>query len=249
VNWAMVRWLCVGSVPCAFAGVLLTHLIKDESAVQRDIQYALAVALLLAVLGLILKTISSGRRDRAGVVAPAEIRIRRLPTLLLGAAGGLIVGLTSVGSGSLIIVVLLALYPTLRANDLVGTDIVQAIPLVASAALGHVFFGDLRLAIAASVLIGSIPGVLIGARLSSRAPAALVRAGLVVVLSASALKLLNLSNAALAIGTVGMALVMVLLTLGTRGRATAPTTSTTVVVPPNGQVDDPALAGVAEEQG
>jgi hypothetical protein len=116
-----------------------------------------------------------------------------LPTALLGAAGGLVVGLTSVGSGSLIIVVLLALYPALRANDLVGTDLVQAVPLVA-AALGHAFFGDLHLDIAAAVLVGSVPGVLLGARMSSRAPAAIIRTALVVVLLASALKLLGLPS-------------------------------------------------------
>src|SRR5947199_372501 len=149
---------------------------------------------------------------------------------LLGAAGGLVVGLTSVGSGSLIIVVLLMLYPALRANDLVGTDLVQAIPLVAAAALGHAFFGDLHLDIAAAVLIGSIPGVLIGARLSSRAPNAVVRAALVVVLVASALKLFGLSNLVVA-GTAGaVALAAVVLTL--RGRVARP-------VPV--AIEDPAL--------
>src|SRR5205085_8388066 len=126
-----------------------------------------------------------------------EIRVRPLPTALLGAAGGLVVGLTSVGSGSLIIVVLLALYPALRANDLVGTDLVQAIPLVAAAALGHVLFGDLHLDIAAAVLVGSIPGVLLGARLSAYAPGGLVRAALAVVLLASALKLLGAGSVVL----------------------------------------------------
>jgi hypothetical protein len=99
--------------------------------------------------------------------------------------------MTSVGSGSLIIVILLMLYPMLRANDLVGTDLVQAIPLVAAAALGHALFGDLKLDLAAAVLIGSVPGVLLGSRLSSRAPAGVVRVALVAVLLASAAKLLG----------------------------------------------------------
>src|SRR6266511_3918692 len=121
-----------------------------------------------AALGLLVKT----RRRAAGPGLPGPVRVRPLPTALLGAVGGLVVGLTSVGSGSLIIVVLLTLYPTLRANDLVGTDLVQAVPLVTAAALGHAFFGDLHLDIAGAVLAGSIPGVLIGARLSARAVAA-----------------------------------------------------------------------------
>jgi len=110
--------------------------------------------------------------------------------------------------------VLLALYPALRANDLVGTDIVQAIPLVAAAALGHAFFGDLHLDIAAAVLVGSVPGVLIGARLSSRAPAGLIRPALVVVLLASALKLFGLP--AVAVGLIAGAAVLVATVVGLR---------------------------------
>jgi uncharacterized membrane protein YfcA len=190
VNWALVRWLCLGSVPSAFLGVLLTRLITGEATIQRTVQYALGGALVLAATGLLVK-LYSRRTDRP---ATGTLRIRPVPTVLLGAAGGLVVGLTSVGSGSLIIVILLALYPALRPNDLVGTDLVQAIPLVAAAALGHIFFGDLHLDLAAAILIGSVPGVLIGARLSSRAPAGLVRSALVVVLVASASKLFGLPN-------------------------------------------------------
>src|SRR5205814_7275605 len=159
------------------------------AAIQRWIQLALAGALLLAAAGLILKGYRSRRQPSGG-----PVRVRPLATALLGAAGGLVVGLTSVGSGSLIIVVLLALYPALRTNDLVGTDLVQAIPLVTAAALGHAFFGDLHLDIAAAVLVGSVPGVLLGARLSSRAPAGVIRPALVVVLLASALKLFGLPD-------------------------------------------------------
>jgi uncharacterized membrane protein YfcA len=189
VHWPLVRWLCAGSVPAAFLGVLLTRLLPDRQVVGQAIQYALGVALVLAAVGLVAKAWTARRRG-SGPAGP--IAVRPVPTLLLGAVGGLVVGLTSVGSGSLIIVALLALYPSLRANELVGTDIVQAIPLVAAAALGHALFGDLKLDLAAAVLVGSVPGVLLGARLSARAPAGLIRAALVVVLLASALKLFGL---------------------------------------------------------
>jgi uncharacterized protein len=192
VNWPLVRWLCVGSVPAAFVGVLLTRLLPDGRAVGQAVQYALDGALVLAAVGLVAKAWTARRRP-AGPGAP--ITVRPVPTLLLGAVGGLVVGLTSVGSGSLIIVALLVLYPSLRANELVGTDIVQAIPLVAAAALGHALFGDLKLPLAAAVLVGSVPGVLVGARLSARAPGGLIRAALVVVLLASALKLFGLPGA------------------------------------------------------
>jgi hypothetical protein len=192
VHWPIVRWLCVGSVPSAFTGVLLTRLLGQRQEVQQAIQYALGAALVLAVIGMVVKAYAARRTPPTASSEP--VTVRRLPTALLGAAGGLLVGMTSVGSGSLIIVALLALYPSLRANDLVGTDLVQAIPLVAAAALSHALFGDLNLDVAAAVLIGSVPGVLLGARLSARAPGGIVRIALVVVLLASALKLFGVPN-------------------------------------------------------
>jgi len=205
VNWALVRWLCVGSIPSAFLGVLLLRLLGDDESVQQTIRIALGVALLLAAGGLLLKSWTTRRQGTAST--GHAVRVKPLPTALLGALGGLVVGLTSVGSGSLIIVALLAMYPRLRANDLVGTDLVQAIPLVAAAAAGHALFGDLHLDLAAAVLLGSIPGVLIGSRISSRAPAGLVRAALVIVLLASALKLFDLPTAV--VGVVIAAAILV----------------------------------------
>jgi len=220
VNWSLVRWLCLGSVPSAFCGVLLARLLPEGAQVQHAIQLALAVALVLAAAGMIAK-VYLGRR-RTALDRPATIRVRPVPTVLLGALGGLVVGLTSVGSGSLMIVVLLMLYPALRPNDLVGTDLVQAVPLVASAALGHVFFGDLHLDLAATILIGSIPGVLIGSRLSSRAPAGVVRAGLVAILLTSAAKLFGAPNVAV-LGAAGVAVVGAVVTLlVVRSRRPAP---------------------------
>jgi len=125
-------------------------------------------------------------------------RIKPLPTLLIGAVGGLIVGMTSVGSGSLIIVALLLVYPMLSSKELVGTDLVQAIPLVLAAALGHVLWGQFELGLTGSLLLGSVPGVIVGAQISSRAPDRIVRPLLVLVLVLSALKLLDAPNEALA---------------------------------------------------
>ena len=216
VNWQMVRWLCVGSVPSAFLGVLLLRLLGDDESVQHTIRVALGVALVLAAAGLLAKAWVARRQGVRETAEPVQVRVKPLPTALLGAAGGLVVGLTSVGSGSLIIVALLAMYPKLRANDLVGTDLVQAIPLVTSAALGHAFFGDLKLDLAAAVLIGSVPGVLIGSRISSRAPGGVVRAALVIVLLASALKLFDVPTAAVGV-IVGVA-VLIAVGLGVAGR-------------------------------
>jgi uncharacterized membrane protein YfcA len=217
VNWAMVGWLCAGSVPCAFLGVLLLRLVGDDAQVQHIIKIALGVALLLAAGGLVLKSWVSRRQPDT---PPVHVRVRPVPTALVGAVGGLIVGLTSVGSGSLIIVALLALYPALRANHLVGTDLVQAVPLVTAAALGHAFFGDLQLDLAAAVLVGSIPGVLIGSRISSRAPAGLIRPALVIVLLASALKLFDLSTTV--VGVVSGVAVLVAIGIAVGSAAARP---------------------------
>src|SRR4051794_5838356 len=226
VNWPMVGWLCVGSVPSAFLGVLLLRLIGDDDSVQRTIRVALGVALVLAAGGLLVKAWTGRRRPATDGPAP-KVKVKPLPTALLGAAGGLIVGLTSVGSGSLIIVVLLAMYPKLRANDLVGTDLIQAIPLVTAAAFGHALFGDLKLDLAAAVLIGSVPGVLIGSRISSRAPAGLIRSALIVVLLSSALKLLNVDTTATLAVAATAALGAIAVDVLGRRRVAAPTAAST----------------------
>ncbi len=188
VNLRLVGWLCAGSVPAAFCGVFLAR----AFAVSDAVKYALGVALLLAVAGMAVKALLGGR---GGTASAHDIVVRPIPTLLVGMVGGLVVGVSSVGSGSLIIVALLALYPALKANQLVGTDLVQAVPLVAAAALGHLLFGDFQLHLTVSLLIGSLPGVYLGARISSRAPGGLIRALLAIVLLASALKLLDAGNA------------------------------------------------------
>lgn len=202
VHLGLVKWLCIGSIPGAFSGVLIARALGPGDQVQHFIRVALGVALLLAALGLGVRAYvrlleRARRRDgRADPLPPGppKVTLRPLPTLLLGAAGGVVVGLTSVGSGSLIIIALMALYPTLKASELVGTDLVQAVPLVGSAALGHLLFGDFHLDLTTSLLLGCIPGVWVGAHLSARAPGGLVRRALAFVLLASALKLFNVSN-------------------------------------------------------
>ena len=87
---------------------------------------------------------------------------------------------------------LLMLYPRMRLSELVGTDLVQAVPLVTSAAIGHLLFGSFKLGLTGAILIGSVPGVFIGARFSSRAPDYLIRPSLIVVLLLSGMKLIGI---------------------------------------------------------
>ena len=214
VHLGLVKWLCVGSIPGAFSGVLIARALGRGQQVEDLIRNALGVALLLAAAGLIVRAylrLLEHARRRDGRAAPLPqgrptVTVRPLPTVLVGAVGGIVVGMTSVGSGSLIIIALMSLYPALKASELVGTDLVQAVPLVASAALSHVLFGDFKMELTTSLLIGSIPGVWIGAHLSSRSPGGLVRRMLAFVLLASGLKLLGVSNA-----TAGISLLLVLI--------------------------------------
>jgi hypothetical protein len=103
--------------------------------------------------------------------------------------------MTSVGSGSLIIVVLMLVYPRLRSADVVGTNLVQAVPLVAAAAAGHLLAGDTRLALTGVLLLGAIPGVVLGAFAATRAPSGLLRWILAVLLLASGLALFGVPSA------------------------------------------------------
>jgi uncharacterized protein len=226
VNLPLVKWLCIGSVPGAFGGVLIARALGTGTEVQDVIRFALGVALLLAAAGLTVRAYlrlveRARRRDGSADPLPQgrpSVHLRIVPTVLLGLAGGVVVGLTSVGSGSLIIIALMALYPTLKASELVGTDLVQAVPLVMSAALGHILFGDFQLDLTASLLLGCLPGVWVGAHLSSRAPGGLVRRALAFVLLASALKMLEVSTVATGFVLLAVAVIAPVLWMGVRRR-------------------------------
>jgi uncharacterized membrane protein YfcA len=214
VRLDLVRWLCVGSVPFAFAGVLVAKAIGHGDHVENVIKNALGVTLIIAATGLFVRAylrLAERARHRDGhresdPIGPPVINVRPMPSVVVGAIGGLVVGMTSVGSGSLIIIALMVLYPTLRASELVGTDLVQAVPLVASAALGHLLFGDFQLEITTALLVGSIPGAYLGAQLSSRLPGALIRRALAFVLLASALKLLGMGTVITAVLLIAVAI-------------------------------------------
>ena len=198
VHKELVKWLVLGSVPSAFVGVIILKQLGHGKGLEDVLKLALGIALLVASASIVAKTALQALRPvRAERHAP--FTAKAVPTVLIGVAGGLVVGMTSVGSGSLMIVMLLLLYPMLSASELVGTDLVQAIPLVASAALGHLLFGDFKLGLTTSLLVGCMPGVYIGARVSARAPDRIIRPALVFVLLASALKLLNMPTTALGI--------------------------------------------------
>lgn len=203
-NVKLAVWLIIGSVLPAFAGVVLLQGVAAGPRLQQFVTLAVGIALLLVAAGFIIRPwILRYRRQEDG----RPIEVKPLLTLLVGIFGGLICGTTSIGSGSLMMILLLLLYPRLRLAELVGTDLLQAAPLLASAALGHVLFGHVDVRLTASIVLGGIPGIYLGARISSRAPEHVIRAPLVIVLFATGLKMVGVHTPVL-IGIVAVGLVL-----------------------------------------
>jgi hypothetical protein len=208
VHKQIVKWLLVPAVPAAFAGVFVLNSLGNGQALQDRVKIGLGAALLMAFLTMVLRELMRrGETVGDGLDAP----VRRGPTLVVGLLGGLVVGMTSVGSGSMIIVALMWLYPQLSNRVLVGTNLVQAVPLVGAAALGHVLFGHVQAGITTSLLIGALPGVFVGAQVSSRTTTNWLRPILAAVLLASALKLLDAPSVITGIAAVAVGAVLLLL--------------------------------------
>jgi uncharacterized membrane protein YfcA len=197
VNLKLVRWMVLGSVPAAFLGTYLLHLMGDSKTAQDNIKTALGAALLVGSAAMLVRYVldrRSGQR-RAGKIA--ELTPRPLVTVAIGILGGLIVGLTSVGSGSLMIVLLLFAYPAIGASQLVGTDLTQAVPLTLAAAIGALIFGHVEFGVTTSLIIGSVPAVLVGSMLSSRVPDRYIRPVIAFLIFASGRKYAGLGTVAL----------------------------------------------------
>ena len=211
VNLRLVGWMVLGSVPMALLGSYLLHLMGQSQVAQDNIERALGAALLIGAAAM---TVRYGLDRRVGHLRKGvvhQIVLRPLPTIAIGMLGGIVVGMTSVGSGSLIIVLLLFLYPLIGANQLVGTDLVQAVPLTGAAALGALTFGHVEFSVTTSLIVGSVPAVLVGSFLSSRAPDRFIRPLITFVIFASGLKYVGVSTTTL--GWVLCAAALVLATV------------------------------------
>jgi uncharacterized membrane protein YfcA len=221
-NLRLAGFLILGSVPMAFLGPHLAKWIAPGADLDSFLKLCIGFALLFAATTYALRLYIGLRQVTSG--APLRERdhtVRPLPTVLVGALGGLLVGITSVGSGSVIMIALLMLYPGLSAVKLVGTDLVQAVPLVLAAAISNIIAHGLDWGITIPLIIGSVPGTIIGAKIAPRVPLSIVRRGIVIVLIVSGLALLDKAGWAplgageddthpILIGTVGLALVVLL---------------------------------------
>ncbi|MPZ63219.1 MAG: TSUP family transporter [Propionibacteriales bacterium] len=196
-NLRLAKWLVMGSVPTAFAGAFIIRAVGGEGdAVQTFVRTALGATLLLTAVTYTLRLAIQLRETvRAnGKERDPNPPVRPLPTLLVGMIGGLLVGLTSVGSGSLMMVSLLLLYPGMLAARMVGTDLVQSIPLMVAASASHLLVGEVDWGVVIPLIVGGIPGTYVGARIAVRVSEGIVRRGIVIVLSLTALKLLDVPD-------------------------------------------------------
>src|SRR3954469_22691532 len=224
-NFHLAKWLILGSVPMALLG---PHLVRwmnsgeDSDSLDTTLKLWIGFALLLAATTYALRLyIELRRRSKGAIVTNDDPIVRPALTVLVGALGGLLVGITSVGSGSVIMIALLMLYPGLSALKLVGTDLVQAVPLVLAAAISNIALNGLDWSILIPLVIGSVPGSILGSHIAPRVPQSYIRRGIVVVLTMSGLALLDKAGWAplgagddqthpVLIALVGLAMVVVL---------------------------------------
>jgi uncharacterized membrane protein YfcA len=191
VHWPIVRWLAAGSLPGAavvLSWIYFAH--PDIEVLALLIRKVLAAALVISALCVAaypaLKRYAMHAPD-----ATESSNVRRLPTLVLGLVLGVLVALTSVGAGAIGVVALTALYHSLSARRLVGTDIVHAIPLTFLAGASHFGMGNVDLPILGLLLIGSVPGIAIGSRITGMVPDWVLRVTLALVLFWAAYSLVN----------------------------------------------------------
>jgi hypothetical protein len=197
VNKRLVGWMVLGSVPMAFLGAYLLHLLGNSKGAEENIEMGLGASLLLGAAAMVLRYGLDRRGGGQRTAAISDVDVHPARTVAIGMIGGLIVGMTSVGSGSLMIILLLFLNPMIGANQLVGTDLSQAVPLTLAAALGALAFGHVDFGVTTSLIIGSVPAVLVGSLLSSSAPDRYVRPAITFVIFASGLKYIGVGTTAL----------------------------------------------------
>lgn len=195
--------LIASSVPTAFAGGFVVDYVGAEAA-DEMLPLAIGVALLLAASTYIVRMwLGVIRQQKTSAAHPP---VRTVPTVLVGAVVGLLVGITSVGSGSLIMVALLLLYPTLHAVKIVGTDLLQATPLVLAAAVSHVIVTGVDWVVLLPLVVGGVPGTALGARIASIVSQRVIRRGIVLVLTLTGLTLLGVPGQV--VGILGAAFLL-----------------------------------------
>lgn len=193
VDTEVLRWLCWGSLPASVATLAWLHFTQAAKLKSGLLMTALGVVLLLTAVAMLLKKYIHRIGQRFRTDAPIDFkRIQRPLTVLAGAVLGLLVTLTSIGAGALGAVMLVYLFPLrMTPSRLVGTDIVHAIPLTVVAGTGHLLMGNVNLGLLGTLLLGSIPGIVVGSHLGSRLPENALRMAIAALLVIAGFKLLS----------------------------------------------------------
>jgi uncharacterized membrane protein YfcA len=214
VNMDLVKWLALGSVPAAVFGVAIVSVLERQINPDRldSLIYGvlggtlLMVGIVTLARALILRSLVA-ERDRFDVE-----RRHKVAAVVIGATTGFVIGITSAGSGTVIAILLIAIY-RLAPRKVVGTDVFHAAILLWAAGIAHWVGGNVDFALAGTILLGSVPGVVIGAALSDRAPQGVLRTGLGVVLVASGVVTIQKGDPtvwpiAAAVAAVGLGLIL-----------------------------------------
>jgi uncharacterized membrane protein YfcA len=192
VDLGLSKWLAVGSVPGALVGVWLLDVLHTAygKSFEPTLLGAVAVALLVVALTILGRALFMPKLVAREVDAIEQTRRTKLTAVCIGTVLGLILGLTSVGSGALIGLALILVFK-LTPHRVVGTDVFHAAILLWAAGVAHVVSGNVDFALMGTILVGSLPGVLIGTRLVTHVPGAVLRPVLGCVLLGSALGVLS----------------------------------------------------------
>ncbi|NOX77030.1 MAG: sulfite exporter TauE/SafE family protein [Gammaproteobacteria bacterium] len=186
VDWRIVRRLASGSLPAAFVTLMVLRQVDTHTEqAQEFITTTLGVALILTAAALLWRLWGAAKKPPQEPMPAERKRMDKrqaLATVATGIVLGVLVTLTSVGAGALGAAVLLWLYPRLSATRIVGTDLAHAVPLTALAGLGHWQLGTVDLTLLGALLIGSLPGIYLGSRLSSVFPELWLRPVLAILL-------------------------------------------------------------------
>jgi uncharacterized protein len=205
VNMPLTWWMAAGSVPSAIAGVWFLDFLERRLGDDLDGTVFAILAGCLLVVGAITLLRSLFLADRFEERESFEMHTRhKVAAVGIGATTGFVIGLSSAGSGTVIAIMLITVF-RLTPQRVVGTDVVHAAILLWAAGIAHWVGGNVDFGLAANILIGSVPGVILGSNMSVKWPQGLLRTALGVVLIAAGLAILNKANTALVPYTIGFA--------------------------------------------
>jgi len=188
IDWTVVRRLAIGSVPMTVVTIAAMSMFDINGNTGRNLVNAvLTVALIATAIALVFRgRIVARYADRLGRLAPLQVATL---TIVVGAVLGMVVSLSSVGAGAIGVTCLLLLYPKLPAVKIVGSDIAHAVPLTLVAGLGHWMLGSVDFQIFGLLILGSVPGILLGSYAAVRLPEPALRIVLAATLLVVAAKL------------------------------------------------------------